>query len=415
MRLGLAVLLVLLLPATASAAGFAPVDRPGPPLTQQARITCSPGVDGAARTPVLLNPATGVTVAENFDWNWVRALDAQGIPWCKYDAPAHTLGDIQTSGELLVSAIRQVAGRAGRPIAILGHSQGGMSMRWALRFWPDTRPLVDDVIGLAPSNHGTTVILALRPLCEQLGCQPASLQQASDSRFTAALNSGQETFAPISYTSIYTRNDEVVTPPVSSELKTGDGQIANIATQQLCPAELNEHLTVGTISSAAYAVAMDALTHPGPAVLARADKGACARPFMPGVDPRNADMYVKLLSGAPGLLSVALPGLALVDEPAPVKSEPALRCYVTAAGCPAGTTPTAAAAPSTTARVCSSRRSFTIRVGKGARVTVAGRRVKVRKGRATVDLRGRRAETVTVKITAGKRSLTRRYRTCVRR
>jgi phage FluMu protein gp41 len=28
---------------------------------------------------------------------------------------------------------------ARRQIAIIGHSQGGMSMRWPLRFWPDTR------------------------------------------------------------------------------------------------------------------------------------------------------------------------------------------------------------------------------------------------------------------------------------
>jgi hypothetical protein len=411
----LAVCLLLALPAAAHAAEFAPLDRPGPPLTAKAKLTCSPNVAGAARAPVLLNPATGVTVDENYDWNWVRALDARGIPWCKYDAPAHTLGDIQTSGELLADAIRTVAGKAGRPIAVMGHSQGGMSMRWALRFWPDTRTLVDDVIGFAGSNHGTTAMRGLDSACAQLGCMPASLQQGAGSAFIKAVNSGKETFAGVSYTNIYTRYDEVVTPPSSSELHTGDGAITNVTTQDLCPAELNEHLTVGTISPAAYALAIDALDHPGPASLARADRSVCARPFMPGVDPANAGMYVKILSGAPGLASVPLPGVALVDEPDLVRAEPPLRCYVLAAGCPAGTTPTATSAPSTARRTCSSRRRFTIRVPRGARVKVAGKRVRVRKGRATVDLRGRRAETVAVRISAGDRSLTRRYRTCVKR
>ena len=30
-----------------------------------------------------------------------------------------------------------------------------MIPRWALRFWPDTRVMVDHVVGLSPSNHGT--------------------------------------------------------------------------------------------------------------------------------------------------------------------------------------------------------------------------------------------------------------------
>ena len=39
-----------------------------------------------------------------------------------------------------------------------------MVPRWALRFWPDTRPMVDDQIGMAPSNHGTdTAAHAARP------------------------------------------------------------------------------------------------------------------------------------------------------------------------------------------------------------------------------------------------------------
>ena len=54
-----------------------------------------------------------------------------------------------------MSAGRRVHALARRRIAVMGHSQGGMSMRWALRFWPDTRRMVADVIGFSGSNHGT--------------------------------------------------------------------------------------------------------------------------------------------------------------------------------------------------------------------------------------------------------------------
>jgi triacylglycerol esterase/lipase EstA (alpha/beta hydrolase family) len=162
--------------------------------------------------PVLLNPATGVTAEQNYSCNWEPALDKLGIPWCAYTAPYHTLGDIPTSGEYLVYAIRTMYAMARRQIAIMGHSQGGMSMRWALRFWPDTRAMVDDVIGFSGSNHGTTV--GGQGICG-FGCPPADWQQFAGSDFIQALNSYAETFPGISYTEIYTHADEVVQQTVA--------------------------------------------------------------------------------------------------------------------------------------------------------------------------------------------------------
>ena len=68
-------------------------------------------------------------------------------------------------------------------------------------------------------------------------------------------------------------------------------------------------------------------------------------------------------------------------------------------------------------RACTSRRSFTIRVrGSNPRVTVAGKRVRVRKGRATIDLRGTPKRTVKVKVVAKRKGKTVRetrvYHTC---
>ncbi len=301
-----------------------------PVATLKAALQCSGDFKGSTLQPILLNPATGVTVDENYSWNYQRAFTAQKRPWCAIHMPSHTLGDIQVSGEYLVYAIRTMRAKANRKIAIMGHSQGGMSMRWALRFWPDTRAMVDDVIGMAGSNHGTTAL----PTCivGVTKCLPAVWQQQADAEFIKALNSGAETFAGISYTEIYTRTDEVVTPAASAALHTGAGRITNVATQEVCPLAVYEHLTVGTIDPVAYALAMDALTNDGPAKVSRINRSVCLRLYHPGVDPLNVAMYLSILSGAPGLASVSLPNINLVGAPE-VPAEPALRCYTTAKGC----------------------------------------------------------------------------------
>lgn len=146
--------------APASAVTYAPVNRPGPALKVStallaASLTCSGAVDHATREPVLLLPGTATTPRTDFGWNYEPALTAAGIPWCAVTLPRSSLGDIQVAGEYVVNGIRRLRARSGRRIGIIGHSQGGMIGRWALRWWPDTRPMVVDLIGNAPSNHGT--------------------------------------------------------------------------------------------------------------------------------------------------------------------------------------------------------------------------------------------------------------------
>jgi hypothetical protein len=352
------VLVLVAVPGAASAAAatppppYAPLDQPGPalsvPLAQlQASLKCEPGVKNAKVEPVLLNPATGVTADQNYSWNWEPALDKLGIPWCAYTAPHSTLDDIQTSGEYLVHAIRTMYAMAGRKIAVMGHSQGGMSMRWPLRFWPDTRKLVDDVIGFSGSNHGTTV---LGPGTCSDGCPPADWQQGSGSNFIKAINSDAETFPGISYTEIYTHTDEVVQPAnnnqdASAALHTGGGAITNVATQDVCPSDVYEHLGIGTIDPVAYAIAVDALTHAGPADLARISKSVCSETVMPGVNPADANTILQIIGGAPTLASVTVGPAAAITAGAPVlKAEPALECYVFAT-CPATTALTVKATP----------------------------------------------------------------------
>jgi pimeloyl-ACP methyl ester carboxylesterase len=302
-----------------------------------ASLDCPSSLAGAGRSPVLLVPGTGSNPEHNFSWNWEPALSKLGIPWCAVTLPDNALGDIQVAGEYVVNAIRTMYQRAGRRISIVGHSQGGMIPRWALRFWPDTRAMVDDQIGLAPSNHGTT---GAEVLCS-VSCAAADWQQSDKAQFIAALNSYQETFPGISYTEIYTHFDEIVTPNSndmgSSSLHGGGGEITNVAIQDLCPSDPSEHLAIGTQDNVAYDLAVDALTHSGPGDPSRAassDPLICTTPLMPGINPIT---YPTDLAGATA-------DLAKNTASAPaVKAEPPLACYVTAS-CAAGGTASASGA-----------------------------------------------------------------------
>jgi pimeloyl-ACP methyl ester carboxylesterase len=312
--------------ASAQAITYAPVDQPGPALTVpqsalDASLVCTGSVTGAARAPVLLVPGTGGDPAQNYSWSWEPALNKLGIPWCDVTLPDHTQGDVQVAAEYIVNAIRTMYARAGRKISIIGHSQGGMLPRWAFRFWPDTRGMVDDDIGFAASNHGTTgAKFACMP-----GCSPAAQQQSDTSQFIAALNSYQETFPGISYTEVFTHFDEIVTPNSddtgSSSVHGGGGEITNVAIQEVCPADISDHLALGTQDNTAYALAIDALSHPGPAIPSNVPMSVCTDPLMPGI---NKTTY-------PADVASAAIGFAENEADAPsTTTEPPLKCYVTA-------------------------------------------------------------------------------------
>lgn len=99
----------------------------------------------------------------------------------------------------------------------------------------------------------------------------------------------------------------------------GGGSITNVAVQDVCPLNTADHLAVGTYDPVGYALAVDALTHDGPAVPARLPLTTCTKLLMPGVDPltfpgKYVDLWNKVLA-------------ELVVFPH-VTSEPALKPYV---------------------------------------------------------------------------------------
>jgi len=304
-------------------------DRPGPALsipeaTMAAALHCTASVEHATRSPVLLSPGTGSTAQESFGWNYQPALTARGIPWCGLDSPDHTLAAIQDQGEYFVFAIRRMHRMSGQKVSIIGHSQGGMNFRWALRYWPDVRGMVDDTISLGGDNHGTETVNTLGACSQE--CFPAAWQQIPGSEFLRALNNPAETFAGLSYTQIYTNYDTLSTPAGAdgtTPLRTGAGDITNVALQDVCPANTADHSAIGTTDPVAFALAMNALDHPGPAAPDRIDRSVCAQSSYPGVDPSGAPASS---SGLPYQMSAALPiNLVEVNK---TKQPPAMRCYV---------------------------------------------------------------------------------------
>ena len=61
--------------------------------------------------------------------------------------------------------------------------------------------------------------------------------------------------------------------------------VTNITVQKLCPLEVVEHFGMAH-DRAAWLIGLDALTHPGPAVLSRVPR-QCGNPLMPGVQPAS--------------------------------------------------------------------------------------------------------------------------------
>ena len=114
-------------------------------------------------------------------------------------------------------------------------------------------------------------------------------QMRSDSNFLAALNQGRHAFGRVAMTSIVTNDDAVFVLPEQGRLGGSSGQIADVALQDLCPGHQAQHNDL-PFDGPGYAIATDALDHPGPADLSRIDPAAaCANDTMPGVDRAYAN------------------------------------------------------------------------------------------------------------------------------
>jgi triacylglycerol esterase/lipase EstA (alpha/beta hydrolase family) len=219
---------------------------------------CRPS--GAHPYPVVLLPGTLYDLAESYQaLGPVLANSGYCVFGLNYGADQLTtessgrvwaVGDIEQSAQQLSDFVRQVLSETrATKVDIVGWSQGGMMPRWYMRF-DGGASYVHKLVGLAPSNHGTTVdglfslinadtALGLPGPLSVIGCTACD-QQEIGSSFLQTLNAGRDTLPGVNYAVIETQDDEVVTP-YSSAFLSGPA-VENITLQSQCPSDIVDHL-----------------------------------------------------------------------------------------------------------------------------------------------------------------------------
>ena len=187
------------------------------------------------------------------------SLERAGVCVLAVDYGNRATGPIAESAETLrrfVARVRQATGAA--KVEVVGHSQGGMMPRYWIKNLGGAA-VVEDLVGLAPSNHGTTVQGSFGFGDRCVACD----QQQAGSEFLTALNDGDETPGRVDYTQVVTTFDEVVVPYTSGFLMPGR-RSTNITLQDRCPVDLAEHLTI-PLDRQAIRWVLNAFTREGPA------------------------------------------------------------------------------------------------------------------------------------------------------
>ncbi|WP_371581325.1 esterase/lipase family protein [Streptomyces sp. NBC_01314] len=191
----------------------------------------------------------------------VYSLDYGQLPGVAF---FNGLGPIDRSAEQLDAFVDRVLAATGAAEAdLVGHSQGGMMPRYYLKFLGGAAE-VNALVGIAPSNHGTTLnglteLLTYFPGAGDLlsSATPALADQAAGSPFMTRLNAGGDTVPGVTYTVLATKYDEVVTPYRSQFL---DGpNVRNIVIQDLCALDLSEHAAIGLLDRIAFHEVVNAL------------------------------------------------------------------------------------------------------------------------------------------------------------
>ena len=269
--------LLLSLFAALAFAGSASAIPPFPQLWQVKPGIDPPGVNPASCTPSAEHPVPvvlvhGTWMDRTIGWNVIGpklALDG----YCVYSLDYGNRGTqkVERSAQEISDFIDSVLARTGAPrVSIVGHSQGGMSPRWIIKFLGGATK-IDDLVAIAPSNHGSPDS-AFRTYSETYGETPAAGDQREGSAFLTTLNAGDETPQPdggtglsISYTNLATKYDEIVTETPTSQFLAGTpDEVTNVLIQDKCPANTAEHVLL-TDDPVVLQWVEHALATPGPA------------------------------------------------------------------------------------------------------------------------------------------------------
>ncbi|MFB4297567.1 esterase/lipase family protein [Actinomadura sp. NTSP31] len=173
-----------------------------------------------------------------------------------YGGTSLTLGHVYGLGEVAESARtmsafvdRVLAATGAAEVDVVGASQGGMMPNYYIKRLGGAAK-VRTMIGLAPTNHGTTMrglvdigrslhVLGLVNDLYRFAGAPTYPEQEEGSDFQKALFADGDTVPGVRYLTIATSHDTTVTPLTNSFLHGGDS--SNILLQDLCPDDPVSH------------------------------------------------------------------------------------------------------------------------------------------------------------------------------
>ncbi|MEX2291099.1 MAG: lipase [Mycobacteriales bacterium] len=195
--------------------GHAPQDRPGP-------VLLVPGYGGATSALEVL----------------ATSLRETGREATVVRLPGDGTGDLRASAQVLQVAADAALAAGAPSVDVIGYSAGGIVARLWVR---EAAHSARRVITLGSPHHGTE-LAAVGAAFAPGSCPPACRQLVPGSDLLDDLSTGDETPPGPQWLSVWTIQDEVVTPPESARL---DGAV-NVALQDLCPGSEVTHGTLPT-------------------------------------------------------------------------------------------------------------------------------------------------------------------------
>ncbi|WP_232425666.1 esterase/lipase family protein [Mycobacterium sp. JS623] len=181
--------------------------------------------------------------------------------------PIQATDDIRQSAQQLSDEVNKVLEETGAPkVILIGHSQGGGILPAYYINNLDGADKVSQLIGIAPSNHGTDAsgLIGLQglPILGPLviafanAVGPALEQQSLGNAFQQEVYGNGDTRPGVLYTTIISKNDEIVTP-YTQQLLDGPA-VTNVVLQDLYPNLPAGHLGV-VLSPQVWSIVLDAL------------------------------------------------------------------------------------------------------------------------------------------------------------
>jgi triacylglycerol lipase len=205
-------------------------------------VSRSDGPDGATRRgtakaarpgPVLLVPGYGGGTG-GLEQLATR-LRAAGRDATVVPLPGDGTGDLDRQADVLQAAVHKAVAGGASSVDVVGYSAGGVVARLWARDHGGARE-ARRIVTLGSPHHGTD-LAAVAGLLAPSSCPLACRQLVPGSPLLGALDRGDETPAGPRWVSIWTRQDQVVTPPDSARLSGA----LNVVVQDVCPGRSVAH------------------------------------------------------------------------------------------------------------------------------------------------------------------------------